>query len=593
MDARRHVRTGALAAIVTIFLALVGLIGGFTDVFLIGDEVTFAGLMLILPAFAAGFVAAAPRVEGGERRAMTLGEAAVAAAVAGAVAGLVFALAFLLTDLIGAARIRAVFLNISPALMDFVSFGQSIGVGAAIVVAMSAAAGVLGGLLRVAPPVIRRSVTAAVTVTILFGFLQRVIPIALDQLSLERDWLYSPTFDGLTWLGAAVVAAVSAGVSLLNARFGSRVRGSISTGMAARGGPSISPVRLLALALAAALLIAAPLLLGSVISEVLGTVMVFALLGIGLNIVVGYAGLLDLGYVFFFALGAYSLALLTGATLNAYGIPPEPAISGSLNFYVAIPLVMVIAAAAGVLVGAPVLRLRGDYLALVTLGLGEMVTVLVGSPWLVPLVGGPSGMRGITDAAIGGLHFRDPQRFYYLALAFVGLAAFVSWRLASSRIGRAWTAMREDEQTADAMGISTTRFKLLAFAIGGAIGSLGGALFAVKIGSLTPASFQVIVSIQVLGLVILGGMGSIPGVLVGALVLVGLPGLLREFEEYRFLAYGAAVVAVMVLRPQGLVPNVRRSRELQEEERAQDEWAKAVEEGETPDEASPATGVTT
>ena len=342
-----------------------------------------------------------------------------------------------------------------------------------------------------------------------------------------------------------------------------------------------------------ALLLVAPLLLGSVISEVLGTVMVFALLGIGLNIVVGYAGLLDLGYVFFFALGAYSVALLTGATLNAFGIPPEPAISGSLNFYVAIPIVMVIAAAAGLLVGAPVLRLRGDYLALVTLGLGEIVTVLLASPWLVPLVGGPSGMRGITDAAIGGFGFRDPQHFYYLALAFVALAAFVSWRLASSRIGRAWTAMREDEQTADAMGISTTRFKLLAFAIGGAIGSLGGALFAVKIGSLTPASFQVIVSIQVLGLVILGGIGSIPGVLVGALVLVGLPGLLREFEEYRFLAYGAAIVAVMILRPEGLVPNVRRSRELKDEESAQDEWAKTVEEAGASPDAAPATGATT
>jgi branched-chain amino acid transport system permease protein len=139
------------------------------------------------------------------------------------------------------------------------------------------------------------------------------------------------------------------------------------------------------------------------------------------------------------------------------------------------------------------------------------------------------------------------------------------------------------------MGISTTRFKLLAFAIGGAIGSLGGALFAVKIGSLTPASFQVIVSIQVLGLVILGGMGSIPGVIVGALVLVGLPGLLREFEEYRFLAYGAAVVAVMVLRPQGLVPNVRRSRELKAEESAQDEWARAVEEGEASPDIATAT----
>jgi branched-chain amino acid transport system permease protein len=593
MGARRWIRTGVYAGIVTIFLALVGLIGDFTEVFLIGDEVTFAGLMLILPAFAAGALAAGSRVEAGERREMRLGEAARAAAVASGAAGITFALAVLLTDLIGVERIRAVFIKVSPQLMEFLSFGRSTLGGAVIIVVLSTVAGVAGGLLRVAPPTLRKPVSMALIVTFLFAFLQRVIPIALDQLDLARDWLYSPIYDGLTWIGAVVVAGVTAGVTVLTARFGGRVRGSLS-GIAGRGdGPALSPLRLVLAAAVIGALVAAPLLLGSVISEVLGTVMVFALLGIGLNIVVGYAGLLDLGYVFFFALGAYSLALLTGATLNAYGIPPEPAISGDFNFYVAIPIVMLIAAGAGVLVGAPVLRLRGDYLALVTLGLGEMVTVLVGSPWLVPLVGGPSGMRGITDAAIGGVGFRDPQNFYYLGLAFVCIAAFVSWRLATSRIGRAWTAMREDEQTADAMGISTTRFKLLAFAIGGAIGSLGGALFAVKIGSLTPASFQVIVSIQVLGLVILGGMGSIPGVLVGALVLVGLPGLLREFEEYRLLAYGAAVVTVMILRPQGLIPNVRRSRELQDEERAQDEWAKAVEEGETPPEIASATGATT
>jgi branched-chain amino acid transport system permease protein len=592
MAASRLVRMGAAAGVVTIFLALVGLIGNFTDVYLIGDQITFAGLMLILPAFIAGLVAAAPRVEGGERHEMRLSEAMAAAAVAGAAAGVTFGLAVLLADWIGVERIRAVFLNVTPQLMEFVTFSQATGVGAVLIVVISAAAGVFGGALRAAPPPVRRPVTAALVVVLGFGFLQRVIPIALDQLKLERDWLYSPEFDGLTWLGAVVVGAVAAGVSVLSSRFGDRLRGSLAR-VGGGSGPTINPARLVAGLVALVLLLVAPLLLGSVISEVLGSVMVFALLGIGLNIVVGYAGLLDLGYVFFFALGAYSLALLTGATLNAYGIPPEPAISGDLNFYLAIPIVMLIAATAGLLVGAPVLRLRGDYLALVTLGLGEMVTVLVGSPWLVPLVGGPSGMRGITDAAIGGLAFREPQRFYYLALAFVGLAAFVSWRLSTSRIGRAWTAMREDEQTADAMGISTTRFKLLAFAIGGAIGSLGGALFAVKIGSLTPASFQVLVSIQVLGLVILGGMGSIPGVIVGALVLVGLPGLLREFEEYRFLAYGAAVVAVMVLRPQGLVPNVRRSRELQDEERAQDEWAKAAEEGEAPPEVATATGATT
>ena len=267
--------------------------------------------------------------------------------------------------------------------------------------------------------------------------------------------------------------------------------------------------------------------------------------------------------------------MLTGAFLNTTTGAAEPALSADLNFYVAVWIVALLAAGVGLLIGAPVLRLRGDYLAIVTLGLGEIVSVITASKWAQPLIGGPQGMRGVTKAELFGFNFQDnPQHFYYLALAFVLLAAFVSWRLSTSRIGRAWNAMREDEQVADAMGISTTRFKLLAFALGGAIGSLGGALFAVSIGSLTPASFEIFVSITALAVVILGGLGSIPGVLVGALVLIGLPGLLREFEEYRLLIYGGALVAIMILRPQGLIPNVRRSRELEEEEVTQDAWAK-------------------
>ncbi|MDQ3210461.1 MAG: branched-chain amino acid ABC transporter permease, partial [Actinomycetota bacterium] len=381
----------------------------------------------------------------------------------------------------------------------------------------------------------------------------------------------------LTWPGAIMIALIAAGASVLKARKGDAI-GAAIVARRERGAESrnLTPLSVVLMLVGLAIVLVAPHVLGAVISEVLGTVMVFALLGLGLNIVVGYAGLLDLGYVFFFTLGAYSLALLTGATLNTFIGSSEPALVANLNFYVAIPIVIVIAAGAGVLIGAPVLRLRGDYLALVTLGLGEMIVVLVTSPWLTPFVGGPQGMRDITPAAIGDFGFRDPKHFYYLALVFVLLALFVSWRLASSRVGRAWTALREDEQVADAMGVSTTSYKLLAFAIGGAIGSVGGALFAVKIGSLTPASFQVLVSIQVLGIVILGGIGSLPGVITGSLVLVGLPGLLREFEEYRLLAYGAAVVAVMLLRPEGLVPNVRRSRELHEDELDQDRWVRDV-----------------
>jgi branched-chain amino acid transport system permease protein len=483
----------------------------------------------------------------------------------------VFGIAVVAADAFGIDRIRSVFLNVSEPLIDFVTFGQPPVVGAVILTAVSAVAGGLAAGLRVTPIAVRRPITTAVSAVLVLGFLQRIIPIALDQLDLERDWLYSRSIGGLTWLGAIAVAATAAGLSVLNARKGRELRARLFSAGEEKTG--VAPAQLVFVLVLVVVLVAVPWVVGEVISQVLGTVLIYVLLGIGLNIVVGYAGLLDLGYVFFFAVGAYSTALLTGAALNTFTGSGPPALSLDLNFYLAIPIVLVIAAGAGLLIGAPVLRLRGDYLALVTLGLGEMVTVLVRSPWLVPLVGGPNGMRGVSDAAIAGFGFREPQHFYYLALGFVLLAVFVSWRLSASRIGRAWTAMREDEQTAEAMGVNTTRFKLLAFAMGGAIGSLGGSMFAVQIGSLTPASFEVTVSILVLGLVILGGLGSLPGVVVGALVLVGLPGLLREFEEYRGLAYGAALVAVMILRPQGLVPNVRRSRELQEEERAQDQWA--------------------
>ena len=578
---REALRAGLVAGIVTIFFAAVGLIGNFADLNLIGEVVTFALLMILLPPVVAGYATTRSRVVAGEIVERSTAQAAEFGAVTGAAAGAVFGAFVVFVDAFGVDRVREVFLNISPVLMEYLLSGRTALVTALLLTVVSAIAGAAGAAYRTLPSGVRRPLGTAVWVTLLFGFLQRIIPIAMDQLDVERDWLYSKVTGGLTWVGAFVVAVVSAGASVLKASKGDAIRGVISRTRDARdaggdGGTRVSPVMLIAIGIGLAILFAAPYVLGSVIAEVLGTVMVFALLGLGLNIVVGYAGLLDLGYVFFFTLGAYSLALLTGATLNTFVGSSEPAVVFDLNFYVAVPIVVLIAAAAGVLIGAPVLRLRGDYLALVTLGLGEMIVVLVTSPWLEPLVGGPQGMRDITDAAIGDFGFRDPKHFYFLALGFVALALFVSWRLANSRVGRAWTALREDEQVADAMGVSTTSYKLLAFAIGGAIGSVGGALFAVKIGSLTPASFTVLVSIQVLGIVILGGIGSLPGVITGSLVLVGLPGLLREFEEYRLLAYGAALVAVMLLRPEGLVPNVRRSRELRDEDREQDKWASDV-----------------
>jgi branched-chain amino acid transport system permease protein len=525
-------------------------------------------VLLVLPPLVVGYVVTRPRVVAGEQRAAGPGPGAVAGALSGLVASGVFGAAVAFADWFDVNRIRQVFIAASPTLIEFVTFERGVGAGVVILLALGLVAGGAGGLLRAAPATIRKPLVAGLAVTLLLALLQRIIPIAMREAGLPTDFLYSVVTRGLTWGGAIGVFVITAAASALWARSGpstrDRVRSSVRDQPAARTAMFVVLLALLGVL---------PFLVGSVVSEVLGTVMVFLLLGLGLNIVVGYAGLLDLGYVAFFAFGAYAFGLLSGATLNTTAGAADPAFSLNLNAYLAIAVVAVLAAGVGILIGAPVLRLRGDYLAIVTLGLGEIVSVLTQSPWLAPLVGGPQGMRGISTAPIGSYRFRDPEHFYYLVLAFVIFAIFFSWRLSRSRVGRAWNAMREDEQVADAMGVSTTRYKLLAFAMGGAVGSLGGALFAIKIGSLTPASFEILVSITALAVVILGGIGSLPGVVVGALVLIGLPGLLREFEEYRLLIYGGALVAIMILRPQGLVPNVRRMRELQEDERMQDQWA--------------------
>jgi len=566
---RSVVRAGLVGGAVLAYLALVGLVERFAHLRLVGEPVTLGRILLVLPLFAAAFGVARPRVVAGERRVAGPRAGLVAGALTGATAAGGFAVAVILADRIDVARIRQVFIAVTPGLVEFVTFERGLVLGAAILVGLGLVAGALGGLARTGDRLVVGPAIAAVTTVIVMGLLQRIVPVAMIQLGFEPDFLYSPRTRSLTWGGATGLLVLAAGADALWRRSGPETRRRVRAAMveqpAARAG-----ILLIALAVLAVL----PLLVGSVISQVLGSVMVFVLLGLGLNIVVGYAGLLDLGYVAFYAFGAYMMALLTGATLNTTTGSAAPAWSVDLNFYLAIWIVVILASGVGLMIGAPVLRLRGDYLAIVTLGLGEIVRVLAESRWLQPLVGGPQGMRGVTNAAIGSFGFRQPQRFYWLALAFVILALFVSWRLSSSRIGRAWNAMREDEQVADAMGISTTKYKLLAFAMGGAVGSLGGALFAVQIGSLTPASFQIIVSITALAVVILGGMGSIPGVVAGAAVLIGLPGLLREFEEFRLLIYGAVLVAIMILRPQGLIPSVRRMRELHEEEAEQDAWVK-------------------
>jgi branched-chain amino acid transport system permease protein len=263
----------------------------------------------------------------------------------------------------------------------------------------------------------------------------------------------------------------------------------------------------------------------------------YVMLGLGLNIVVGYAGLLDLGYVAFYAIGAYTTAILS----KTFG----------WSFWATIPVSASAAAVSGVLLGLPVLRMRGDYLAMVTLGFGEIVRIVLNN---LEFTGGPNGIIAIPRPRLGDFVIKEPVHFYYLILAFCVLAIIAVARLRSSRIGRAWTYIREDELAAEMSGISLLQLKLLAFAMGATWSGFAGAIFAAKMRLVAPESFTWVESFIILCIVVVGGMGSIPGVAAGAAAMIVLPEVLRGFSQYRMFAFGAALVLMMLFRPQGLLP---------------------------------------
>lgn len=263
----------------------------------------------------------------------------------------------------------------------------------------------------------------------------------------------------------------------------------------------------------------------------------YVVLAQGLNVVVGFAGLLDLGYAAFFAVGAYT----TGILMTVY----------QWSFWLTLPVAMVFAAIVGVIIGAPTLRLRSDYLAIVTLGFGEIIRILAIN---LSITGSASGIYGIPRPSIGGYVLGGQIDFYYLILVIAVLAVLAVKRLGTSRIGRAWMYILEDEDAAEAMGINRINMKLLAYSIGAVIGSLAGSVFAVKMSAIAPLSFSFTQSIMILLAVVLGGLGSIPGVVLGAVLVIALPELLRSVEDWRYLIFGAALVAMMLFRPQGLWP---------------------------------------
>lgn len=565
---RTPVVVGLVAGIGVIYISAVGLVGAFGARAAISGVAVESGpgLLTLARVMLGGIVfLGAVNVAARLKKADSSAGPApvlVSTAVTGAVAGLMLGLFVLLAD---AVPINAVISPAGPGLVDFLSFERGAAFALVAWPLIGAVIAAAGGTIYLLDERNRGAVLNALGIVLLLSLLEPVLRPVLGQMELRdlASWLYAPRGGGLTQPAALVIIVLVAVITLMWQGPVAPVRQRAQT-LPAEQRRNVG----MALAVAAIILILLlPVFSTGFVSQVLVNVGFFLMLALGLNIVVGYAGLLDLGYVAFYAVGAYTVGLMLSPT-SALGGPLSTVAGVEWGFWFALPVVMIVAAFVGIFIGAPVLRLRGDYLAIVTLGFGEIARFLFRSEAVRPWVGGPSGVVGIPNMHIPILNIEltSAGQYFYPVVAFSALAAFVAWRLSRSRTGRAWNAMREDETVAASTGVNVTNYKLLAFALGGVLGGLAGALFAVQLRSVYPDSFLLIISFTALAIIILGGMGTIKGVIAGALILVGLPEALREFGEFRFLIYGAALVAMMVLRPEGLFPSRIRRAELHEDQ---------------------------
>ncbi len=292
-----------------------------------------------------------------------------------------------------------------------------------------------------------------------------------------------------------------------------------------------------AIGLLLAAMVVMPFVVNPYITVILTHALLYVVLALGLNIVVGYAGLLDLGFAAFFAVGAYTVGIST----QYFG----------LNFWLALPLAVVFASIAGLVIGAPTLRLRSDYLAIVTLGFGEIVRLTARN---LRETGGASGIRGIESPWIFGYHIQSDVDFYYVFCVLAVMGVIVSVRLANSRLGRAWLYVRHDEDAAEAMGIDRVRVKLAAYVVGAIYAAIGGAFFAANLGAISPESFSFRQSVEILMVVILGGIGKIPGVILGAFIVILAPEFLREVGGLRYFIFAVGLLLIMLFRPSGIWP---------------------------------------
>ena len=538
---KRTITTSLLFGGIAVYIAAVGILAMFDERWILADRLTLGQIVLVLIALCAGLYVT--------HKTTTRSVPAIVAR-AFAVGALTGGLLSLLVVVMSLFKLRFIFIALKPALFEMLTFGYGATAGVAMLIAGGALFSVLGGLLYIVPRAVRRPLVIGFMTAGFIGLFQDLIQLMLQyEGTVEAIRATIFTWDALKLEAAvAIVVVVAAGVALWM-----RIRDRIVGRFERLPSAQRAGIRMTGITLGALVLLLFPLVAGNFIGQVLMFVGLYVLMGMGLNLEVGLAGLLDLGFVAFFAVGAYTTALLTADSPHALA---------QMSYWQVLPIVVLLSLIVGVVFGVPVLKIRGDYLAVATLGLGEIVRVLVLSDMAAPLFAGAQGVLNIPRPSIGAFELGDPVRLFYLTLVCAAVAGYFAWRLENSRLGRAWTAIRDDEDVAQALGINLINVKLLAYGLGAVFAGVAGSIFAVMLTSIFPHSFQLLISINVLALIIVGGMGSLPGVVVGAAALIGLPELLREFGEYRFLFYGLVIVIMMRIKPAGLWPSAARRREM-------------------------------
>ncbi len=567
-------KAGAYGGLTMVFIAAIGMATALDRRLIIEPWLSLGFLTLLWVPVVLGFTSATEDLQDGAPPPVKGERDLVSGLVTGLLSGLYFTLFIVVVD---AFDLTDIFRNLGPKLIELLTFGRGLGVASVLWIIGSGLLGLVGGALKVVPRRVRSVIGSAAIGVLGIALLEIIVTDITQGLRVEfvADWIFAIN-GGLTTVSAIVIAILSGlfGLRSSEQTLTERRLARMNLDPEVRFRKNVTAAIITILAV-----IFLPMILGGLTNELLANVGLFILMGLGLNIVVGSAGLLDLGYVAFFAVGAYTTAVLT-SPLSPTWTPELTLDFLSWEGWLIVVVVLVMAAIAGILVGTPVIRLRGDYLAIVTLGFGEIVRILFLSDWLSPYFGGAQGITNIPGGALGPVEIKgtSSQAMFYVIAAFSAVVIYVAWRLQKSRTGRAWTALREDEDVAEAMGINTTAVKLTAFVMGAIFASIGGMIFAVKVGSIFPNSFKLLVSIIILVVVIVGGMGSITGVIVGAVVLIGVlggptqPGLLQELGEFKLLVYGAVLVFMMLKRPEGLWPSIRRQRELYQDEMSQDAW---------------------